>query len=44
MLEAFKGADKLLLVSGTDLLHRGKQHLNVVNAAKEVGVKHILYT
>ncbi|MEJ7677988.1 MAG: SDR family oxidoreductase [Segetibacter sp.] len=44
LLAAFKGVDKLLLVSGTDILHRDKQHLNVVNAAKEVGVKHILYT
>ncbi|MDQ2718773.1 MAG: SDR family oxidoreductase [Bacteroidota bacterium] len=44
LVEAFKGVDKLLLVSGTDMLNRGKQHVNVVNAAKEAGVKHILYT
>ncbi|MEN9909141.1 MAG: hypothetical protein RLZZ540_2290 [Bacteroidota bacterium] len=44
LLNAFKGIDKLLLVSGTDLVNRSKQQLNVVKAAKEAGVKHILYT
>ena len=44
LLEAFKGVDKLLLVSGTDVVNRGKQQVNVVNAAKEAGVKHIIYT
>jgi NAD(P)H dehydrogenase (quinone) len=44
LLAAFKGVDKLLLVSGTDLVNRGKQQLNAVKAAKEAGIKHILYT
>ncbi|MBA4320901.1 MAG: NAD(P)-dependent oxidoreductase, partial [Flavobacterium sp.] len=44
LLAAFKGVDKLLLVSGTDLVSRGKQQLNAVKAAKEAGVKHIFYT
>jgi NAD(P)H dehydrogenase (quinone) len=44
LLKAFKGIDKLLLVSGTDLVNRTKQQLNAVKAAKEAGVKHILYT
>lgn len=44
LLNAFKGIDNLLLVSGTDLVNRGKQQLSVVKAAKEAGVKHILYT
>jgi NAD(P)H dehydrogenase (quinone) len=44
LLAAFRGVDKLLLVSGTDLVNRGKQQLNAVKAAKEAGVKHILYT
>src|SRR3970040_431417 len=44
LLAAFKGVDKLLLVSGTDLVSRGKQQLNAVKAAREAGVKHILYT
>lgn len=44
LLAAFQGIDKLLLVSGTDLVNRGKQQLNAVKAAKEAGVKHILYT
>lgn len=41
---AFKGVDKLLLVSSGDFNDRSGQHINVVNAAKEAGVKHILYT
>jgi NAD(P)H dehydrogenase (quinone) len=41
---AFTGIEKLLLVSGSDIINRAKQHENVVNAAKEAGVKHILYT
>lgn len=44
LLAAFTGVDKLLLVSGTDLANRSKQQLNAVKAAKEAGVKHILYT
>ncbi|MDO9187651.1 MAG: SDR family oxidoreductase [Bacteroidia bacterium] len=44
LAEAFKGVDKLLLVSGSDLVKRGEQHKNAINAAKEVGVKHIIYT
>lgn len=42
--EAFKGVHKLLLVSGTELEHRSKQQTDAVKAAKEAGVKHILYT
>lgn len=44
LLEAFKGVDKLLFVSGSDVVNRGKQQENTVKAAKEAGVKHILYT
>ena len=41
---ALKGVDKLLLVSSSDLSERLTQHKNVINAAKENGVKHIVYT
>ena len=44
LVEAFEGVEKLLLVSGSDVVSRGKQHENVVNAAKVTGVKHLLYT
>jgi NAD(P)H dehydrogenase (quinone) len=44
LVSAFKGVDKLLLVSGSDVFKRGKQQENAVNAAKEAGVKHIVYT
>lgn len=44
LVEAFKGVDKLLLVSGSDVVKRGEQQENAVKAAKEAGVKHIFYT
>jgi NAD(P)H dehydrogenase (quinone) len=44
LVAAFRGVDKLLLVSGSDLVKRGTQQENAVNAAKEAGVKHIHYT
>ncbi|MFN4248389.1 MAG: SDR family oxidoreductase [Flavipsychrobacter sp.] len=44
LVAAFQGIDKLLLVSGTDLQNRTKQQTNAVNAAKQAGVKHIIYT
>lgn len=44
LLEAFRGVDKLLLVSGSDLAKRSKQQADTVKAAKEAAVKHILYT
>lgn len=42
--DALKGVDKLLLVSSSALADRLTQHKNVINAAKENGVKHIAYT
>ena len=44
MVGAFKGVDKLLLVSASDLMKRSKQQEDAVKAAVEAGVKHILYT
>ncbi|WP_339917789.1 SDR family oxidoreductase [Yeosuana marina] len=44
LVDAFKGTDKLMFVSATDIDSRLAQHKNVVNAAKGAGVKHIVYT
>ena len=44
LINAFKDVDKLLLVSGSDVVNREKQQQNAVKAAKEAGVNHILYT
>lgn len=44
LVKAFAGVDKLLFVSGSDIFKRLSQHQNVINAAKEAGVKHIIYT
>lgn len=41
--KAMQGVDKVLLISGMDE-HRLEQHKNVVNAAKQAGVKLIGYT
>lgn len=42
--EALKGVNKVVLISGTDPVHRFQQHKNVVDAAKKNGVKRIVYT
>ncbi|MCX2682088.1 SDR family oxidoreductase [Galbibacter sp. EGI 63066] len=44
MLKAFSGIDKLLFVSSDELENRSEQHIKVVNAAVESGIKDILYT
>ena len=44
LVKAFNDVEKLILVSGRDLTTRIEQHDNVITAAKEVGVKHVLYT
>ncbi|KAA6438766.1 SDR family oxidoreductase [Dyadobacter flavalbus] len=47
MVQAFTGVDKLLLVSSNDrqaVENRTGQHINAIKAAKQAGVKHILYT
>jgi len=44
LVKAFTSIDKLYLVSGNDLPNRAAQQASVVRAAKQAGVKHILYT
>jgi len=42
---AFHGVDKLLLISSSsDIVNRFEQHKNSINAARETGVGHIIYT
>lgn len=42
---AFQDVDKLLLISSSsEIAHRFEQHKNVINAARDTGVGHIIYT
>jgi len=42
---AFQDVEKLLLISSSSVIaQRFEQHKNVINAAKETGVSHIIYT
>lgn len=44
LVKAFKGIDKLYFISGNDLLKRNQQHEQVVKAAMEARVGHLIYT
>lgn len=45
LVTAFAGVDTLVLISSAVLgEERVRQHTNVINAAKEAGVKHVFYT
>ncbi len=42
--DAYAGAERLLLISGTDLETRTEQHRTAIAAAAAVGVSHVVYT
>lgn len=44
LVHAFSGIEKLLFISGSDISKRLGQHQNVINAAIEAHVKHVVYT
>ncbi len=44
LVDALSGIDRLVLISGNEIGQRAIQHTNVINAAKEAGVKWIVYT
>ncbi|MCF6401780.1 SDR family oxidoreductase [Chitinophaga filiformis] len=44
LVNAFKDVDKLYFISGNDVAKRGPQHENVVGAAVEAKVGHVVYT
>jgi NAD(P)H dehydrogenase (quinone) len=44
LVKAFQGIDKVLLVSAVAFTDRVHQHQNVIDAAKQAGVKHLFYT
>ncbi|GGC06837.1 SDR family oxidoreductase [Dyadobacter sediminis] len=44
LVQAFRGIEKVLLVSAVAFTDRVHQHQNVIDAAREAGVKHLFYT
>ncbi len=44
LTEAFKNSEVLYFVSGSDIASRTVQHKNVVDAATQAGVQHVVYT
>jgi NAD(P)H dehydrogenase (quinone) len=44
LASSLQGIDTLFLISGNEIGQREIQHKNVINAAKEAGVKNIVYT
>lgn len=44
LVNSLKGIDTLFLISGSEIGQREIQHKNVINAAKQTGVKRIVYT
>jgi NAD(P)H dehydrogenase (quinone) len=44
LVQAFRGIEKVLLVSAVAFTDRVSQHRNVIDAAKEAGVNHLFYT
>lgn len=42
--DAMEGAETILLISSSTLSNRYSQHANAIKAAKESGVRHIVYT
>lgn len=44
LVQAFQGVDTLFFTSASDLEKRVPQHKNVVEAAKQAGIRHVVYT
>jgi NAD(P)H dehydrogenase (quinone) len=44
LVAAFAGVDQLLLVSSSEIGQRAVQHANVITAARQAGVKLVIYT
>ncbi|GET26089.1 SDR family oxidoreductase [Prolixibacter sp. NT017] len=42
--DALNGIDRLVLISGSEIGQRARQHANVIKAAKKAGVQWIVYT
>lgn len=42
--KAFAGIEKMLFISGSEVEKRAVQHVNIVNAAYEARIRHIVYT
>jgi NAD(P)H dehydrogenase (quinone) len=43
LLKAFEGVDKVMLTSAVAFTDRSTQHYNVITAARQAGVRHVVY-
>src|SRR5690606_29886212 len=43
LLRAFEGVDKVMLTSAVAFTDRFTQHYNAITAARQAGVKHVVY-
>jgi NAD(P)H dehydrogenase (quinone) len=43
LIRAFEGVDKLMLTSAVAFTDRSTQHFNAITAARQAGVKHVVY-
>ena len=43
LLRAFEGVEKIMLTSAIAFTDRSTQHYNVITAARQMGVKHVVY-
>jgi NAD(P)H dehydrogenase (quinone) len=44
LLNAFEGVEKVMLIATLGFTDRNTQHYNVITAARQAGVKHVVYT
>lgn len=44
LVDAFRDVEKVMLISAVAFTDRNTQHYNVITAARQAGVKHVIYT
>lgn len=44
LVKSLQGIDRLMMISGSEIGQRERQHANVIEAARKAGIKSIVYT